>query len=80
MRSQAALSSRRPPSTDCSASTECGGTFSDSIWGSCGTFMAWDYREMGEMTPDTAAEKKKGRAGFPGPAFAAWAVSTARLP
>src|SRR5215475_13134497 len=37
MRSHEALLSSRPPSTACSASTECGGRRSDSIWASPGT-------------------------------------------
>src|SRR6476660_5443686 len=40
MRSQAALSSSRPPSTDCSASIECGGTRRESSCGSARLFMA----------------------------------------
>src|SRR5690606_10307888 len=40
MRSQAALSSSNPPSTDCSASIECGGTRSESSCGSAWLFMA----------------------------------------
>src|SRR4051794_12802437 len=34
MRSHAPLSRRRPPSTDCSASMDCGGTRAASYWGS----------------------------------------------
>src|ERR1700743_117080 len=41
-RSHAPLSSSKPPSTDCSASTECGGTLSELTWGSF-EFMEKDY-------------------------------------
>src|ERR1700761_5454827 len=81
MRSHAALSSRKPPSTDCSASIECGGTFSDSSWGSFGgAFMGWDYRANALVRKDrweesrrlavTKAAIKKAGAGFPAPALA----------
>src|SRR5438093_11647892 len=36
IRSAAGFSRSKPPSTDCSASSECGGTFSASIWVSLG--------------------------------------------
>src|SRR6188768_3548196 len=40
MRSHAALLRRSPPKTACSASTECGGRRSDSIWASPGAARA----------------------------------------
>src|SRR5579864_7480934 len=60
MRSHAALSSNRPPSTDCSASIECGGTFSDSSWGSFdGAFMETNYRANAVIRKPERRNKKK---------------------
>src|SRR6201991_3850948 len=70
MRSHAALSSSRPPSTDCSASIECGGTFSDSSWGAFGgAFMGGYYRANSPASKDSKRRPgdKKSRGRFPGP-------------
>src|SRR5688572_17425126 len=48
MRSHAELLSSSPPSTACSASTECGGRRSDSTWASPGTVPARAKRSVAE--------------------------------
>lgn len=40
------LLSNRLLSIDCLVLIECGGIFSDLIWGFCGVFMGWDYCEQ----------------------------------
>src|ERR1700712_6029479 len=66
MRSHAALSSNKPPMTDCSASMECGGTFSASSWGSFdGAFMRRNYRRNDGRRRGRKNKKGGNRSRFP---------------
>src|ERR1700709_2027667 len=79
MRSHAALSSSSPPMTDCSASMECGGTFSASNCGSFdGAFMEWNYRRrMAGCGQRKKAETREGSCPYLLPSPAAWQAGLA---